>query len=200
MYTLNAFLRDKSGTGDARALRRAGLVPAIIYGADKKNLSISVNMKEIDRHYKQPFFKSTVIQLEIGGKNHKVLPKAVQLHPITDIVRHVDFVYLGQGMQVVSVPIVFDGKDRAIGVKKGGFFNIVKRYLKLSSPVDQIPQSVVVDVSKMSIGRSMKASDVVIPDCCKLLDRPDLIVASIVGKGSDKDDATNTTTAEKSTN
>lgn len=64
----------------------------------------------------------------MGSKTHKVLPKAVELHPITEIVRHVDFVHLKEKTQRMDVPIVYEGKKRALAVKRGGFFNIIKTY------------------------------------------------------------------------
>ncbi len=121
-----ADVRDKFGTGVARDLRRNGLVPAIIYGAGKKPLAISVKETEITKHYRKPSFISTVISIKVGSETHKVLPKAVELHPITDIVRHVDFVYLEKKTQKMQVPVVYEGKERALGVKRGGFFNIIK--------------------------------------------------------------------------
>ena len=96
---LAAEMRQEFGTGPARELRRSGKVPAIIYGKGKDALAISIEEKEITKHYRKSGFISTVINIKIGTKAHKVLPKAVELHPITDIVRHVDFVYLDNKSQ-----------------------------------------------------------------------------------------------------
>ena len=138
-----ADVRDKFGTGVARDLRRNGLVPAIIYGAGKKPLAISIKETEITKHYRKPSFISTVISLKVGSETHKVLPKAVELHPITDIVRHVDFVYLEKKTQKMQVPVVYEGKERALGVKRGGFFNIIKRTVTLLCDVNNIPKMLI---------------------------------------------------------
>lgn len=199
---LTAQLREKFGTGEARALRRSGMVPAIIYGNDKNPLAVAISEKEITKHYRTPGFKSTIIQLEVGTKKHNVIPKAVELHPITDIVRHVDFMYLGKTVQKVEVPINFDGRDRSIGVKRGGVFNIVRRYVTLLCHVDNIPKSLILDVTDMRIGQSIKVTDIKLPEGAKLLEKSNLIVASIAGRGdkgeADKPEAAGTDTKTSS--
>lgn len=188
VFSLKAESREKFGTGEARALRKLGKVPAVIYGYKKTPLNIAISENEITKHYRKPCFKSTVIELEIEGKKHKILPKELELHPITDVVRHVDFMYLGNTIQKVEVPIVFEGKDRSVGVKRGGVFNIVKRYINLSCDVNKIPKNVVVDVARTSIGQSIKASDIQLPEGSKLIGKANLIIASITGRG-DKDES-----------
>ncbi len=187
--TLVADIRDAIGTGPSRALRRIGMVPATLYGADKKPMSISVPEKDITKLYRKHGFTSTAIQLEIGEKKHKVLPKCVDLHPVTDIVRHVDFVYFGQKTQKISVPIVFEGKERSLGVKRGGFFNIIFRKVDLLCPVNAIPQDIVVDVINMGVGASLRASQLKIPQGCALVSKSDFVIASITGRGGKSDEA-----------
>lgn len=179
---LAAELRQELGTGPARALRRQGRVPAIIYGAGKQPLSVSIEEKEITKLYRKPHFISALIQLEIGENKYNVLPKSVVLHPITDIVRHVDFVFLEDQMQKMEVPIVFEGKERATGVKRGGYFNIVKRRLKLICHVDKLPRCITINVSNMQIGQSLKTSDITLPEGCELLNKSNLVIASIIGR------------------
>ncbi len=184
---LAAELRTELGTGAARALRKEGRVPAIIYGAGKNPVSISIEEKEITKLYRKPQFISTLLSLEINKKHHKVLPKAVELHPITEIVRHVDFVFLEEKMQKMEVPLVFEGKEKSIGIKRGGFFNVVKRTLTMSCPVDNLPRKVVVDVSSMYVGQSIKASAVKLPEGCVLLVKPESVIASMTGRGGKGD-------------
>jgi large subunit ribosomal protein L25 len=196
VVALSAEMREELGTGPARALRRKGLVPVVVYGAGKKTLACSMVEKDLTRLYRKPNFISTIIELQIGEKKHKVLPKAVELHPITDLVRHVDFVFLDSKVQKMKMPIVFEGKERSVGVKRGGFFNIVKRTLNVACSVDNIPKNVVVDVNNMHIGHSLKASNITMPKGCQLLDKPDLIIASIIGRGGKSDAAATAEGAE----
>ena len=188
MTTLEAEMRDTLGTGSARAARKNGRIPATLYGNDRKPISITVATKDITKLYRKHGFTSTVIQLEIGEKKHKVLPKSTDLNPITDIVQHVDFMYLDSKLQKVDVPIVFDGKDRALGVKRGGFFNIIFRKIPMHCKPDHIPQDIVVDVSHMGIGSSLRASSLTLPNGCSLVAKNDFVIASITGRGSKTDD------------
>ena len=189
--TLVADVREEVGTGPSRALRHMGIVPATLYGASKKPMSISIREKDITKLYRKHGFTSTVIQLEIGEKKHKVLPKSIDLHPVTDIVRHVDFMYLEGEVQRVLVPIVFEGKERALGVKRGGFFNIIFRSIELLCPVNAIPQDIIIDVTTMGIGVSLRTSQLKLPSGCTLVSKNDLVIASITGRGgkSEEDSA-----------
>ena len=191
ILTLAATKRDTIGTGSARNLRRDGMVPATIYGEGGEPISIAVQEKEITKIYRRHGFTSTVIGIELDGKVHKVLPKAVQLHPITDLVNHADFVFLAKKTQKVEVPLVFEGKERALGVKRGGFFNIIFRKIALNCPVDAIPTDIVIDVANMTIGSSIVASKLRLPAGCTLATKDNLVIASITGRGS-KDDAEDT--------
>ena len=179
MVVLAATKREKIGTGSSRALRRDGTVPATVYGQDGTPLSIVIQEKEITKLYRRHGFTSTVIGIELDGKVHKVLPKAIQLHPITDLVNHVDFVYLAKDIQKVEVPLVFEGKERALGVKRGGFFNIIFRKITLNCPVQSIPQNIVIDVSNMGIGSSILAHTLKLPAGCELASKSRIVIASI---------------------
>ena len=192
ILTLAATKRDSVGTGSARNLRREGLVPATIYGEGGEPLSVAVQEKEITKIYRRHGFTSTVIGIELDGKVHKVLPKAVQLHPITDLVNHADFIFLAKKTQKVEVPLIFEGKERALGVKRGGFFNIIFRKIALNCPVDNIPRDIVIDVTNMTIGASIVASKLKLPTGCTLATKDSLVIASITGRGS-KDDVEETT-------
>ncbi|MDD9335013.1 MAG: 50S ribosomal protein L25/general stress protein Ctc [Rickettsiaceae bacterium] len=189
LLELAAEMREKFGTGVARELRRKGMVPAIVYGAGKEALAVSIEEKEITKHYRKPGFISTVIQIKVGSKTHKVLPKAVELHPITDIVRHVDFVHLEEKTQRMEVPVVYEGKERALGVKRGGFFNIIKRTITLLCDVNNIPKNINIDVTNMHIGQSLKAKSIKLPEGVQLASKNDFIMATIIGrKGSKSED------------
>jgi len=182
ILSLTAEIREELGTGAARSLRRKGKVPATIYGAGKKPLSIAIEEKEITKCYRRPQYLSQVIQFEIGEKKHKVLPKAIDLHPITDVVFHADFVFLESKMQKMKVPLVYTNKEGCIGVKRGGYFNTVRRSLSILCPVDKLPRKIEIDVTNKLIGDSIKASEVTLPEGASLLEKPTFVIASIVGK------------------
>ncbi len=179
--------RGLVGTGASRNVRLNGKVPATVYGPGREAMSILVEEKEITKLYRKHGFKSTVIELDIQGKKVKVMAKDVQLHPITDIVRHVDFMYLNDKVQKVNVPIVFEGKERSLGIKRGGFFNIIHRSITLLCDVNSIPKDIVIDVVNMGIGASIRASSLPLPQNCQILAKKDFIVASITGRGGKSD-------------
>lgn len=178
---LTANVRKTSGTGSARELRRNNKVPAIIYGNGKENLSIELDTNQVMKFCIYSTFVSTIVELDVDGIKYKVLPKDVSFHPTTDIVTHLDFMYLGQETHNLKAPIVFDGKNNTIGVKRGGYFNIVKRSINITSDSNTIPQRIVVNVLSMRVGQSLKAKDLPMPEGCKLNCDPNLIIASIIG-------------------
>ena len=182
VLTLAAEMREELGTGASRALRKRGMVPATIYGAGKEPMSIAVEEKELTKYYRKPQYICQVIQFEIGQKKFKVLPKAIDLHPITEIARHADFVFLENKLQKMEVPVVYANKENCIGVKRGGYFNTVKRSLTLLCPVDNLPRKIEIDVTDMPISTSLKAKEVVLPEGTKLIGDPEFVIASIIGK------------------
>ncbi len=182
VLTLAAEMREELGTGASRALRKRGMVPATIYGAGKEPMSIAVEEKELTKYYRRPQYISQVIQFEIGQKKFKVLPKAIDLHPITEIARHADFVFLENKLQKMEVPVVYANKENCIGIKRGGYFNTVKRSLTLLCPVDDLPRKIEIDVTDMPISTSLKAKEVALPEGTKLIGDPEFVIASIIGK------------------
>lgn len=187
--SLSAKVREELGTGASRALRRKGIIPATVYGGGKDPMSVTVEEKEITKLYRRKHFSSSVLELDIDGKKHKVLPKAVSLHPITDIVNHADFVFLDEKTQKVDVPLVFEGKERCVGIKRGGFFNIIMRKLPLMCNIDSIPKEIVIDVVSMAVGDTIRASKIKLPEGTSLVSKKEFVVASITGRGSKADDA-----------
>jgi large subunit ribosomal protein L25 len=179
---LAAQTREEFGTGASRALRRKGMIPATIYGAGKAPLSIVLEEKEITKAYRKPQYISQPIQLEIGQKKYKVLPKAIDLDPINELVRHADFVFLENEMQKMEVPVVYTNKDICIGIKRGGYFNTVKRSVMILCPVDRLPRKIEVDVKNVAIGTSIKAKEIIVPEGATLLENSEFVIASIIGK------------------
>jgi len=182
VLTLAAEMREELGKGASRALRIKGMVPATIYGAGKEPMSIAIAEKEITKYYRKPQYISQQIQFEIGQKKYKVLPKAIDLNPITEIVRHADFVFIENDMQKMEVPLVYTNKDDCIGIKRGGYFNTVRRLITILCPVANLPRKIEIDVTDTAIGTSIKAKEATLPEGAKLLEDPEFVIASIIGK------------------
>ena len=106
LASLDAEKREQSGTGSARALRREGKVPAVIYAGGNEPTQVALSANELRQYYMKGRFKSRLLELKIDGKAVNVLPKEVQTHPVNDQIQHVDFIHIEDGKQVrVGVPL-----------------------------------------------------------------------------------------------
>ena len=165
LTSLAAAPREGAGKGASRSLRRAGRVPAVIYGEKAPQEMISLEARELRRVLQSARFFSTLCNLQVNGEAVRVLPREVQLHPVTDEPLHVDFVRVGRGATItVTVPVVFAHEDVSRGLKRGGVLNIVRRELELLCPADAIPGEIVVDLKDADIGDSLHISQVTLPE------------------------------------
>ena len=189
---LKATARPKSGKGAARAERRAGRVPGVIYGDKKDPLSISLDHAELRKRIFAGHFLTTIYDIEVEGKKHRVIPRDFHLDPVKDFPIHVDFLRIGADTRVrVNVPVHVSGTEVSPGVKRGGTVNIVNHTVELECPPDSIPQSIDIDVSKLEINHSVHLSEIGLPKGVKPLSRDDATLVTIVppsGNG-DKEEA-----------
>src|SRR5215217_8487995 len=124
---LKATSRPVGGKGAARAERRAGRVPGIIYGDNKPPVAISLDHAELRQRIYAGHFLTTIYDLELEGAKHRVIPRDYQLDPVKDFPIHVDFMRLGEGATIrVNIPIHVRGAESSPGVKRGGAVNIVE--------------------------------------------------------------------------
>ncbi len=178
---LKATARPKSGKGAARAERRAGRVPAVIYGDNQPPLPISVDDRELRQRIFAGHFLTTLFNIELDGKKHRVIPRDYHLDPVKDFPLHVDFLRLGEGATIrVSVPLHVKGTEASPGVKRGGTVNIVTHTIDLEASVENIPQFIEVDVSALEINNSVHLSDVALPTGTKSISRGDATLVTIV--------------------
>ena len=178
---LKATVRPKSGKGAARAERRAGKVPGVIYGDNQPPLTISVEHHELRQRIFGGHFLTTIYEIDLDGKKHRVIPRDYHLDPVRDLPVHVDFMRLGKGATIrVSVPLHVRNAETSPGIKRGGTVNIVTHTLELEASVDNIPQFIEVDVGTLEISHSLHLSDVKLPQGVKALSRPDATLVTIV--------------------
>lgn len=190
MLTFVAEDRSAVGKGAARALRNSGRVPAVIYGEKKDQLMLSLEARALRRELQNPRFYSTLCALEIGGKPVRVLPRDIQLHPVTDEPIHADFVYVSKGAEVtVEVQVMFLNEDTCPGIKRGGVLNVVRREIELVCPADQIPEKIELDLGEADIGDSLHYSHAIVPDSVAptITDR-DFTIATIAAPSGGADD------------
>src|SRR5438309_3311043 len=178
---LKATARPIGGKGAARAERRAGRVPGVIYGNNQPPVTISVDDAELRQRILAGRFLTTIYDIDLEGKKHRVIPRDFHLDPVRDFPLHVDFMRLGEGATIrVSVPLRIMGGEAAPGVKRGGTVNIVTHTIELECSVDNIPQYVEADVSGLEISYSLHLSDIKLPSGVKSLSREDVTLVTIV--------------------
>ena len=181
---LETFTREKSGTGAARAVRREGKVPGIIYSKNSKPVSIALQKNELQQEYMRGRFHSRIVELTLDGKAVKVLPQDLQFHPVSDQIEHVDFLRVEDGMRLrVGIPVVFRGREKAVGIKRGGVLNIVRREVEFLCNPASIPSQIEVDVSKLDIGQSLHIGDIDLPDGIEPTIKRNFTIATIAGRG-----------------
>jgi len=194
---LDVVVRDGTGTGNARAARRKGFVPGVIYGGGDQSVSVAIKFNEVIKAINSGQFLSNMIELSHDGKKQKVITKDVQFHPVSDMPVHVDFFRVtAKSIIEVEVPVIFAGDDVSPGIKRGGILNVVRYTVEVKCPAGEIPDNIEVDISAMDIGDSLHISDVTLPNNVKpTIDDRDFTLATIVssraskeGEGSESED------------
>lgn len=158
---LQAEARDRVGKGAARAARRAGKLPAVIYGDSKDPLSINLDPKIMLREMRSAGFFTSRYTIEVDGQKHNVLPRDIQFHPVRDEPMHVDFLRVSAKTKVnVMVPVSFINEDDSPGLSRGGMLNIVRHEVEVTTLVGSIPETLELDLSGTEIGDSLHISAV----------------------------------------
>jgi large subunit ribosomal protein L25 len=153
----------------------------VIYGNNQPPLTISVDDKELRQRILAGRFLTTLFDIDLEGKKHRVIPRDFHLDPVRDFPVHVDFMRLGEGATIrVSVPLHVVGAETAPGIKRGGTVNIVTHTIDLECAVHNIPQYIEADVSSLEISYSLHLSDVKLPTGVKALSREDATLVTIV--------------------
>lgn len=185
---LDVEVRENTGTGNARAARRDGMVPGVVYGGDEAPVAVSVKFNEVLKAINSGQFLSNMIELSHEGKKQKVITKDVQFHPVKDMPVHVDFYRVtAKSIIEVEVSVNFIGEDVAPGMKAGGALNVVRYQIVVKCPAGSIPDSIDVDISNMEIGDSIHISEVTLPEGITpaITDR-DFTIATIIASRTSK--------------
>ncbi|WP_340115695.1 50S ribosomal protein L25/general stress protein Ctc [Pelagibius sp. 7325] len=162
---LPAIARDRAGKGPARAARRAGQVPGVIYGAKKDPSLISVEGRLLNKLLHQGGFFSTLFDVKVDGKAERALARDIQFDPVTDFPVHVDFLRVSGTTSVhVEVSVHFLNEDKCPGIKEGGVLNVVRHEIELVCRADAIPAHIDIDLTGLEIGEGVHISMVKLPD------------------------------------
>ncbi len=197
-HSMNAETRDRAGKGAARATRRAGRVPAVIYGGKEDPVLISVDPRDVRKGLETGALMSHVYELSLGGKTQRVLARDVQLHPVTDAPEHVDFLRVtGETRVTVEVPCNFLNEELSPGLKRGGVLNVVRYAIEVSCAADAIPEHFDIDLGKLDIGDSVHISAVDLPKGVRPTIARDFTIASVAAPSGGADAAADKALDEK---
>lgn len=174
--------RVRGGTGAARAVRREGMIPGIVYGEKKSPEMISVDLKTIMTEAQHANFFSKLYTLKVGSNSQRVIAKDLQVHAVTETPMHIDFQRIGKDSKVhIFVPVHFVNEDKAPAIKLGGALNIIIHNLEMYCPADSIPEQIEVDLTGLEMHQSITLDAVKLPKGAKLANAErDHVIASVV--------------------
>ncbi len=181
-YALKAEKRDRAGKGVARSLRRAGRAPAVIYGDNKEPVKISISGNEINVEYNKGHMFTTLCDLDVEGEKNLVLARDVQLHPVTDVVEHVDFLRVTKKTKIaVNIPVHFINEDKCPSIDQKGTLNVVRHTVELLCSATSIPDSIEVSLEGKEHGDAVKLSDADMPEgSTPIISDRDFTIATLI--------------------
>jgi large subunit ribosomal protein L25 len=178
---LNVKVRERSGTGGARAARAEGMVPGILYGGSQAPVPIAVKMGEFHKALHTGKLLGHLVTLKYGDESQPVIAKDVQFHPVTESPLHFDLFRVDAHSSIrISVPVHFRNQDASPGMKRGGALNVNLHEIEVMAPADAIPEEIMVDLTGLDIGDTIRAGDLAMPDRVEVTaHHRDVTVASI---------------------
>ena len=177
---LKATVRMRAGKGAARAERRLGRVPGVIYGGKEPPLPIALDYREINQKIYAGHFLSTIFELDVDGTKVRVIPRDYQLDVVKDTPVHVDFLRITAGSTIrVDVPVHLKNQDQSPGLKVGGVVNLIHHSIEVLCPADRIPDEFVIDLAGKEIGDTVHIADMTLPEGVRPTDRTNFTVVSI---------------------
>ena len=194
---LNVDVREGVGTGSARAVRRSGAVPGILYGGDKAPVSISVNEKDFRKSLYTGKLLGHLVTLKYGEETQPVIAKTVQFDPVSDRPLHFDLMRVDASAPVkIEIAVHFKNADEAPFSRAGGMLEVVRHSVEILVAADQIPDELVVDLKGREIGETIRMSDIALPKgaSATITDR-DFVIATIKNSAAGQSEAGDTTEA-----
>jgi len=179
--TVAAEVRTSRGKNEAHRTRRAGLIPAVVYGAYQEPVSVAVNPREISKIIRSATGYNTIFDLQIAGaETTPVMVVDQQVDPIRGTLLHADFKRIDLTKRIrVSVPVGTTGEAKGVKVQ-GGLLEVITRSIEIECLPDEIPEKFTVDVTELMIGQAKRASDVALSGSMKLVSSPDSVIAHSV--------------------
>ena len=188
---LTATKREKAGKGASRAIRREGLIPAVIYGDKKEPLAIALEEKVLVAEMGKAGIWTRQYEISVDGQKHHVLCQDIQKHPVSNRPVHADFLRISKTAELtLDVPVRFENEETCPGIKLGGVLNVVHRTLEVKYTADNIPEAFIVDLANVEMGASITAFSIQMPKGVKLTATEDFTVATIYSAAGEEAPAT----------
>ena len=183
---LNVELRERTGTGGARAARTQDKVPGILYGGALGPVPIAVSTNEFRKALYTGKLLGHLVTLKYGAETQPVIAKDVQFDPVTDKPLHFDLFRVDEHQAIrINVPIHFRNQETSPGIKRGGALNTVRHELEIWAPADHIPEEIIVDLAGLEIGDAVRISQITLPEGVRpaIADR-DFVICTITGRNA----------------
>ena len=189
-FQLKAEKREKLGSLEARRIKKAGKIPAVIYSKNG-NVNISLDKREFEQEFLKGNIQTRIAEIELAGKKIKVIARAVELDPVSDQPIHVELLNCDESKVFKATPkLNFVNQDRAPGLKKGGFLHIVLRKVEvLCDSANSIPNKIDIDASTLQVGSKVRSQNLKLPAGVTLARKDSFLIASIIGRGKADDEA-----------
>jgi large subunit ribosomal protein L25 len=191
LTTMDAATRQGTGKGAARATRREGFVPGVIYGDKQEPVLLKMAPRVLLAQLRKPGFFATQFKIHVDGQDHTVLARDVQFHPVTDEPLHIDFLRVTDRTKVtVEIHVQFVNEEESPGLKRGGVLNIVRHAVEVVTAAGSIPERLVADLASLDIGDAVKISDIdLAPGVTPTITDRDFTIATIAAPTAVRDEA-----------
>ncbi len=181
IVSIEAESRLRAGKGAARATRRAGKVPGVIYGGHQEPNLIALDPRVVIRELHKGGWQSRVYELSTGGDVVRALIRGVQYHPVNDTPQHVDFQRLAPGERIrVSVPVHFENDTVCPGLKRGGVLNVVRHAVEVMCDPDHLPEQFSADLAALDFNDNVRWHDLKGTEHARPTIEGDFVVATVV--------------------
>ena len=165
-------VRERTGTGGARAARRDGWVPGVLYGGDADPVAIRLRFNEVNKAFLAGRMKAHLAKIDVPGQDEaqSVIAREVQTHPVKDFPIHVDLLRVSEKTRIdVEVPVQFLNEETSPGLKRGGVLNVVRHSIGIYAPATAIPEYLEADVGALDIGDTLHVSSINLPKGVSLI-------------------------------
>ena len=189
---LDGNIREDLGSSFAKKLRKDGRIPAVVYGENHVNAYIDLDQKQFEKEYFKGGIETKIFEVNTPKEKFELICYQIDLDPVSDRPRHIDFISVKGKKEIKTlIPIKYLNRDKALGLKNGGYVNVLVRKLQVYCDPKNIPQFIEIDCAPLRLKQSVKVSDLTLPKGVRPVTKKDLLLVRVIGRGKDTlDDAT----------